>query len=72
MTQREAEQGVWLRASWRKSTRSNGGSQPDCVEETFLNGVFGLRDSKLGQDSPVFQFEEQDQVALLRHLGRAS
>jgi hypothetical protein len=72
MTQEPIESGVWDQADWRKSTRSNGGSQQDCVQEAFLGGVFGVRDSKLGNDSPVFKLATQDQVALLRHLGRAS
>ncbi|WP_330181919.1 DUF397 domain-containing protein [Nocardia sp. NBC_01503] len=42
-------------ANWFKSTRS--GSGKDCVEAAHLNGgAVGVRDSKLGDASPVLVF----------------
>ena len=34
----------WSRASWRKSSRSNGSG--DCVEVAMTGEMIGLRDSK--------------------------
>lgn len=43
-------------AKWFKSSRST--SQGECVEAAHLSGgMVGLRDSKLGEASPVFVFE---------------
>ncbi|WP_461144861.1 DUF397 domain-containing protein [Salinifilum aidingensis] len=39
-------------AVWRESSRSNGGGA-QCVEVGFASGARGVRDSKLGEDSPV-------------------
>ena len=38
-------------SGWRKSTRS--GAQGDCVEVGSAPGIVGVRDSKLGEGSPV-------------------
>ncbi|MEU6130785.1 DUF397 domain-containing protein [Saccharopolyspora sp. NPDC047091] len=42
-------------APWRKSTRSNGGGGA-CVEIASIPGLTGVRDSKLGETSPVLPF----------------
>lgn len=39
-------------ASWRKSSRSDGHAQ-NCVMVAHVPGFGALRDSKLGDDSPV-------------------
>ncbi|MCA1227828.1 DUF397 domain-containing protein [Saccharopolyspora sp. 6M] len=44
-------------ATWRKSTRSNGGGAA-CVEIASVPGLTGVRDSKLGDTSPVLPFGE--------------
>lgn len=41
-------------ASWRKSARS--GYNGNCVESGHGPGVVGVRDSKLGDASPVLEF----------------
>ncbi|MEV6768375.1 DUF397 domain-containing protein [Nocardia sp. NPDC051030] len=44
------------KARWFKSSRSSG--QGECVEAAHLvDGSVGIRDSKLGYDSPVLVFE---------------
>ena len=46
---------------WRKSTFSNG-QGGDCVELADLGESVGMRDSKLGDDSPVLSLT-RDQLA---------
>ncbi len=47
-------------APWRKSSRSNNGAA-NCVECASLFGTgVGVRDSKLGEGSPVLAFERVD------------
>lgn len=47
------------RVTWKKSSRSttNGGS---CVEVATLPDQVWLRDSKLGDDSPVFRMTRDE------------
>jgi len=49
---------------WRKSSRSqgNGGS---CVETRLHAGTPEIRDSKMGESSPIFQLSRSDFAALL-------
>ncbi|CAM3548739.1 DUF397 domain-containing protein [Stackebrandtia soli] len=49
---------------WRKSSRStpNGGS---CVEARFSEGAPQVRDSKLGDASPILALSHGDFAALL-------
>lgn len=65
MIQRVCDREIWTHAQFRKSSRSNGGSQPDCVELAHARGRFGVRDSKLGQGSPVFSVSPADLGGLL-------
>lgn len=51
--------------AWRKSTRS-GNSGANCVEARKGNGVYQVRDSKLDEDSPVFDLAQGDFTGLLR------
>lgn len=52
--------------SWRKSSRSTGGNNSNCVEARENEGVFQVRDSKLGDDSPIFDLNAQEFVSVLR------
>lgn len=54
--------------TWRKSTRS--GQQGDCVEARTEGGVFQVRDSKLGDDSPIFDLKPSDFTSLLANAKR--
>ncbi|MCA1192076.1 DUF397 domain-containing protein [Saccharopolyspora sp. 6V] len=42
--------------NWRKSSRSSGNPQ-QCVEVGSAPALRGIRDSKLGADSPILAFE---------------
>lgn len=42
--------------NWRKSTRSNASNGGNCVEVAELPGRVLVRDSKLGEGSPVLDF----------------
>jgi hypothetical protein len=44
----------WSGADWVKSARSSGNGQ--CVQWARIGDVIGVRDSKLGNDSPVLEF----------------
>ncbi len=54
--------------AWRKSTRSGAGNDSSCVELAPCNDSDGMhvRDSKLGNDSPVFDLAVADFKGLLR------
>ena len=56
---------VECRATWRKSSRSNSGDDSSCVEARQQAGLFQVRDSKLGHDSPIFDLASTDFKALL-------
>lgn len=49
--------------SWRKSSRSNDGGQ--CVEVRLADGGPQVRDSKLGDTSPIFGLSLDDFAAFL-------
>jgi len=53
MTQRAYNTSKWARARFRKSSRSDGGSSGNCVEVGYVDGDVGIRDTKLGEKSPV-------------------
>jgi hypothetical protein len=53
---------------WRKSTRSSNSGNGNCVEARSLPTGFFLRDSKLSDDSPVFDLAASDFAGLLAHL----
>jgi hypothetical protein len=50
-------------ATWQKAAAS----QPNqsCVEFTKVGRIIGVRDSKLGADSPILQFTEHEIAAML-------
>lgn len=61
---------VELRRAWRKSTRSGSGNDSDCIEmSACADSGFHLRDSKLGDGSPVFDLAGADLAALLNTAG---
>jgi hypothetical protein len=55
---------------WRKSSRSGGDPNSDCVEARAIAADFQVRDSKLGDGSPVFDLQAADFSGLLRAAGR--
>ncbi|MFC0108064.1 DUF397 domain-containing protein [Kibdelosporangium aridum] len=50
-------------ARWRKASASQ--PNDDCVEFAQLGPVIGVRDSKLGPDSPILQFTPAEIAAML-------
>ncbi|MEU5157182.1 DUF397 domain-containing protein [Glycomyces sp. NPDC021274] len=57
-------------APWRKSSRSQGGENSDCIEARPAGTGFQVRDSKLGDDSPIFDLKTADFTALLQRADR--
>lgn len=57
-----------MKTAWRKSTRS-GNSGGNCVEVRVNDDEFQVRDSKLGDDSPIFGCKPEDYRSLL-HAAR--
>lgn len=55
---------------WRKSSRSSGNNNSDCVEARADEQGFQVRDSKLGSDSPIFGLATGDFAGLLRAAQR--
>lgn len=44
---------------WRKASKSDGGN--GCVEVSFADdGAIGVRDSKLGDESPILVFNRHE------------
>lgn len=59
MNHDQAATGLTTAAGWRKSSYSQGAN--GCVEVTTeLPGWVGVRDSKLGTDSPVLAFTQSE------------
>lgn len=58
-----------MTSPWRKSRRSND-QGPNCVEARTNDGRFEVRDSKLGEASPVFGVAANEFVSLLRAAQR--
>jgi hypothetical protein len=57
-------------AGWRKSSRSSGQADSDCVEARPASTGFQVRDSKLGDESPILDLGTADFTGLLRAAGR--
>lgn len=53
-------------ARWHKSTVSG---DTGCVEVAFANQAVGVRDSKLGDDSPVLVFTQHEWSVFLQGAG---
>jgi len=62
---------VECRRTWRKSSRSDSTGDQNCVEARAFSGQFQVRDSKLGEDSPVFDLPAAEFSGLLRAAGRS-
>ncbi|SDE37397.1 DUF397 domain-containing protein [Glycomyces harbinensis] len=62
---------VELRRAWRKSAHSGGTNSSNCVEVSLCadSDGFHVRDSKLGDGSPVFDLTSADLRSLLSHAG---
>lgn len=54
----------YLTSEWRKSSRSDQ-SGGNCLEARALDSVVQVRDTKLGEDSPVLDIAPRDWLALL-------
>ena len=65
MTQGAYNRDKWAHALRRKSSRSNGGSSGNCVSVLFAGGEFGMADTKLGDESPIFDLSSSDLSGLL-------
>jgi hypothetical protein len=55
-----------MTSEWRKSSRSSSQGNGDCVEARTNQGAFEVRDSKLGDGSPIFGLKVTDFQSLLR------
>jgi Domain of unknown function (DUF397) len=53
----------WSTADWVKSSRSSGNGQ--CLMWARADGVIGVRDSKLGNASPVLEFTPDEWQAFI-------
>lgn len=51
--------------SWRKSSRSSNSGDQNCVEARRGARSFQVRDSKLGEDSPIFGLSSSEFESLL-------
>lgn len=51
--------------SWRKSSRSADSGNGNCFEARSTGVGFEVRDSKLGNGSPIFDLGADDFIALL-------
>ena len=54
-------------ARWRKSGRSHGGGSA-CVMVARVPGAAGVKDSKLGQASPVLPFTAEAWTSFVRDV----
>ncbi|GAB3220594.1 hypothetical protein GCM10027447_05150 [Glycomyces halotolerans] len=61
---------VEVRRAWRKSSLSGSTNDSSCVEVALCSDDgFHLRDSKLGDGSPVFDLASSDFAALVKAAG---
>lgn len=58
-----------MTSPWRKSSRS-GDQGANCVEARTNGEKFEVRDSKLGEQSPIFALGSEEFVSLLRAAQR--
>lgn len=58
-----------MKSEWRKSSRSQGNGG-NCVEVRTSGSKFEVRDSKLGDDSPIFGMTTEGFEALVRAAQR--
>lgn len=55
---------------WRKSSRSSGNDNSACVEARPSNDGFEVRDSKLGETSPIFAASAADWRGFLNAVAK--
>jgi hypothetical protein len=53
-------------AKWRKSNLSG---DTGCVEVAFIDGTIGVRDSKLGDGSPILEFSPHEWDVFIQAAG---
>ena len=53
----------WRSQTWRKSTFSS--ADGDCTEVAFAGDLIGVRDSKLGDASPILEFTQKEWRAFI-------
>ncbi|THV26417.1 DUF397 domain-containing protein [Glycomyces paridis] len=58
-----------LTTEWKKSSRS-GNQGGACVETRLLGAGVQVRDTKLGEDSPILNASHSDWVAIIGDLKR--
>ena len=51
--------------SWRKSSRSSNSGDQNCVEARRQGSAFQVRDSKMGESSPIFDLDPKAFKSLL-------
>lgn len=56
--------------SWRKSSRSSGNNNSDCVEARRQGASFQVRDSKMGEGSPILDVSPEEFLSLLGGAAR--
>ncbi|MCD0444872.1 DUF397 domain-containing protein [Glycomyces sp. A-F 0318] len=56
----EARIAPGLASEWRKSSRSGNNTNQQCVEARSLPHVVQVRDTKLGEDSPILDASPAD------------
>lgn len=56
-----------ITSTWKKSTRS-GPNCDNCVEAREANGLIEIRDTKLGEASPVFSVSKSDWETFLGEI----
>lgn len=59
-----------LTNEWRKSSRSASGSNDQCVEARLAGPVVQVRDTKLGEDSPILDTSPEDWRAFLKAVAK--
>jgi hypothetical protein len=57
-------------SNWRKSSRSSGNDNSACVEARPSSGGFELRDSKLGDGSPILSASSADWLGFLAAVAK--
>lgn len=57
---------VGIPTNWRKSPYSQGNG--NCVEIGDLSGGVAVRDTKLGDDSPILRFTDSEWIAFTRAI----
>lgn len=66
MNRQEAITALTSATNWRKSTRSK---QNGCVEVGSIGSYVGVRDSKIGAESPVLPFTAAEWAAFTASVG---